>query len=137
MALSIRSVVYFNTTIRDRLGAAYEVLSQLEAAKVNLLAFSAVPTGIEQAQLVIFPDNVREFTKAAEALGLVLLGPNHALLVQGDDRLGAFADIHRRLSEAHINVYASNGVTDGRDGFGYVVYVRPEDFERAARVLGI
>jgi hypothetical protein len=96
-----------------------------------------VPTGIDQAQLVIFPDDVRQFTKAAEDMNLVLLGPNHALLVQGDDRLGAFADIHRRLSEERINVYASNGVTDGRDGFGYVVYVRPEDFERAARVLGV
>ena len=137
MALSIRSVEYFNATVRDRPGAAYEVLSQLASAKVNLLAFSAVPTGVEQAQLVIFPDNVREFTKAAEAQGLVLLGPIRALLVQGDDKLGAFADIHRRLSEAQINVYASNGVTDGRDGFGYVVYVRPEDFDRAARVLGV
>ena len=137
MALSIRKVEYFNTTVRDRPGAAHDVLSQLAAAKVNLLAFSAVPTGVDQAQLVIFPDNVQEFVKAAEAQGLALHGPNRALLVQGDDKLGAFADIHRALSEAQINVFASNGVTDGQDGFGYVVYVRPEDFERAARVLGV
>ena len=137
MPLSIRSVEYFNTTVRDRPGAAYEVLSQLASAQVNLLAFSAVPTGADQAQLVIFPDNVRAFTRAAEDQGLVLLGPSRALLVQGDDKLGAFADIHRRLSEAQINVFASNGVTDGQDGFGYIVYVRPEDFDRAARVLGV
>lgn len=137
MSLSIRCVDYFNTTVRDRPGTAYEVLSSLAAANVNLLAFSAVPIGAEHAQLVLFPDDARELSKAAESQGLVLSGPNRALLVQGDDRLGAFSDIHRKLSEAQINVFASNGVTDGREGFGYVVYVRPEHFDRAVKVLGV
>lgn len=57
-------------------------------------------------------------------------------LSRGDDKLGAFADIHRMLSDEQINVYASSGVTDGRGGFGYVLYVRPEDYQRAAVVLG-
>ena len=46
MSVSIRCVDYFNTTVRDRPGAAYEVLSRIAAAKVNLLAFSAVPIGV-------------------------------------------------------------------------------------------
>ena len=137
MALSIRCVEYCNVTVRDRPGAAYEVLSQLAAAKVNLLAFSAVPVGVEYTQLVLFPDNVKALAKAAEERGLTLAGPSRALLVQGDDKLGAIAEIHSKLSEAQINVYASNGVTDGQDRFGYVVYVRPEDFDRAAGVLGL
>lgn len=137
MGLSIRSVEYWNVTVRDRPGAAYEVLSQLAAANVSLLAFSAVPIGVEYAQLVLFPDSGKELARAVEQRGLALAGPNRALLVQGDDKLGAFAEIHSKLSEAAINVFASNGVTDGRDGFGYVVYVRPEDFDRAARVLGL
>ena len=41
------------------------------------------------------------------------------------------------LSDAGVNVFSSSGVTDGRGGFGYVVYVRTEDFENAARTLGI
>jgi len=137
MSVSIRCVDYFNTTVRDRPGAAYEVLSRIAAAKVNLLAFSAVPIGVEYTQLVLFPDDAKELSKAAEEQGLTLSGPNRALLVQGDDQLGAFANIHRQLSEAQINVFASNGVTDGHDGFGYVVYVRPEDFDRAAKILGV
>lgn len=137
MSVSIRCVNYFNTTVRDQPGAAYEVLSRIAAAKVNLLAFSAVPIGVEYTQLVLFPDDSKELSKAVEEHGLVLSGPNRALLVQGDDQLGAFANIHRQLTEANINVFASNGVTDGHDGFGYVVYVRPEDFDRAAKVLGV
>jgi hypothetical protein len=34
-------------------------------------------------------------------------------------------------------VYASTGVTDGRGAFGYVVYVREDQFEKAAEALGI
>ena len=64
-------------------------------------------------------------------------GPYSALLVQGDDKLGALAEIHESLYRASVNVYASSGVTDGRGTFGYVIYVRPEDFERAAGALGI
>lgn len=137
MAVTIQRVEYFNTNVRDRPGAAYEVLSHLSAADVNLLAFSAVPVGPDYTMLVLFPENVDMLARAAQELRLDLTGPNRAFMIQGDDKLGALADIHRALSEARINVYASNGVTDGRGGFGYVVYVRPEDFERASSVLGV
>ena len=75
--------------------------------------------------------------KAASLIGLHLSEPQHAFLVQGDDRLGALVGIHERLYEAGVNVYGSNGVTDGRGGFGYVLYVRPSDFEAAAAALGV
>jgi hypothetical protein len=55
----------------------------------------------------------------------------------GEDRLGALAAIHERLYEAKVNVYASNGVTDGRGGFGCVLYVRSEELDRAAPALGL
>ena len=68
---------------------------------------------------------------------MVLDGPHHALLIQGDDELGALAGIHQKLFEANINVYASSGVTDGRGSYGYLVYVKEEDYERAAQTLGV
>ena len=66
----------------------------------------------------------------------MLVGPHCAFLVQGDDRLGAFVDIHRRLAEASINVFSATGVSDGRGGYGYLIYVGPEDFGPAAELLG-
>ena len=92
--------------------------------------------GLEHTQLVLFPDSSDLLSKAAAGSGLTLTGPQHALLVQDDDRLGALADIHLTLLEANINVYASSGVTDGRGGYGYILYLRPEDFRKAAHVLG-
>jgi hypothetical protein len=58
-------------------------------------------------------------------------------LVQGDDELGALAGIHEKLYEANVNVYASSGVSDGKGSYGYVIYVRPEEYERAAKTLGM
>lgn len=137
MAVKIQCVEYFKTNVSDRPGAAYDILSKVAGAQVNLLAFSAIPTGLNSAQLVLFPDRGKDLAKVAEDFGLHLVGPDRAFLIQGDDQLGAFADIHRKLSNADINVYASSGVTDGREGFGYIVYVRPGEFDRASKVLGI
>jgi predicted amino acid-binding ACT domain protein len=137
MAVTIQCVEYFNTNVRDQPGAAYDILSKVAGARVNLLAFSAIPTGLDSTQLVLFPDHGKDLARVAEGMGLHLIGPNRAFLIQGEDQLGAFADIHRKLSSAEINIYASSGVTDGREGFGYIVYVRPEEFDRASKILGV
>ena len=137
MGASLRRVEYFYCTVRDRPGEAYRLLKKLAEEDVNLLAFNAVPTGPEITQLVIFPENVESLARVAEKAHLTLTGPHRAFLIQGDDQLGAIMEIHRKLFDANINVYASNGVTDGRGGYGYIIYVRPEDYEEAARVLGV
>jgi hypothetical protein len=36
-----------------------------------------------------------------------------------------------------VNVSAASGVGDGRGRFGYVIYVRPNEYEAAARALGV
>jgi hypothetical protein len=113
------------------------LLSQLARSGVNLLAFSAVPAGIEHTQLMLFPESVEALLRTAASTGLVLTGPQHAMLIQGDDELGALADVHRRLFDAEINVYASTGVADGQGGFGYVLFLRSEDIERARATLGL
>lgn len=137
MASRIRKVEYFHATVKDRPGEAYQLLSQLSGSGVNLLAFSAVPAGVEQTQLMLFPESVEALLRAAASEGWILTGPQHALLIQGDDELGALADVHRKLSDGHVNVYASTGVADGQGGFGYVIFIRSEDISRAASILGI
>lgn len=137
MSAKIKSVDYYYMTVPDKPGAACHVLFQLAAADVNLLAFSAVPIGPENTQLVLFPENAEALARGAENAGFVLSGPNRAFLIQGDDKLGALVGIHEQLSESGINVYASTGVSDGVGGFGYVMYVKGDQFDDAARVLGM
>lgn len=137
MATNIQRVDYFHAAVTDRPGEAYRLLSELASSGVSLLAFSAIPAGPEHTQLMLFPKSPDALMRVAGAAGLVLTGPQHALLIQGDDELGALAESHRALFDANVNVYASTGVADGQGGYGYVIYVRSEDFEEAARALGV
>jgi hypothetical protein len=137
MPFTIRSLEYYYVNVRDELGAAYRLLSQLAERGVNLLAFTAVPSGPSLAQFALFPEDPNKLVAEGRAVGLPLDGPYHALLVQDDDELGALADVHERLVRGGVDIYASSGVTDGRGSFGYVVYVREEQFEKAASALKV
>ena len=137
MAVRIRRVDYFYTTVRDRPGEAYRLLEQLAALGLNLLAFTAVPVGPLHTQLALFPEDSGRMASMAQRAGMTLDGPYSAFLVQGDDELGALAGIHQQLYQADVNVYASSGVTDGEGSFGYLMYVRPDDYDRACRALGV
>jgi hypothetical protein len=135
VAYTVRPVDYYYVTVRDELGAAYRVLRILAERGVNLLAFTAIPSGPSLAQFAVFPEDPSAFGAEARASQLPLDGPYHALLVQGDDALGAFANVHERLFQAGVDIYASSGVTDGQRSFGYVIYVREDQFERAVEAL--
>ncbi len=137
MALSVRRAAYFQATVRDQPGEAYKLLSQFLDIGINLLAFTAIPSGPLSTQLTIFPEDPERLSHTAKQAGLELGEPSLAFLIQGDDRLGALADIHEKLFKANVNVYASSGVTDGRGGYGYVLYVKPDEYERAAAALGL
>ena len=137
MAATIRKVEYFYAGVQDTPGEGHRFLAALASEGVNLLAFTAVPVGPGNTQFALFVDNPRKLKAAAERAGLTLSGPQHAILVQGDDELGALATIHRKLADASVNVFASTGVTDGRGGFGYIVHVRPEHVDEAAKALDL
>lgn len=137
MAFKVLRTSYFYLSVRDRPGEAYRLLTQLAELGVNLRAFTGVPMGPERTQLTVFPEDEAKFKAATAGAQFTADGPHPALLVQGDDELGALADIHERLQDAKVNVFASYGVTDGRGSFGYVLYVRPERIADATAALGV
>ena len=126
MAYKIRRADYYYAAVDDHPGEAYELLSQLASQGVNLIAITALPTGPMRTQLTLF-----------QKAGVMLDGPHRALLVQGDDEIGVLARLHTKLHHAGVDVYASSGVTDGRGGYGYIIYVRSDDFEKAAHALEV
>lgn len=137
MALNIRKVDYYYTSVEDQPGEAYKLLKQLADIGVNLLAFTAIPVGPMRTQFSLFSDDPNKLEEAARKAGFTIDGPNPALLVQGDDELGALTEIHKKLYRANVNVYASNGVTDGRGSFGYVLYIKPEEISTALAALDV
>ncbi len=137
MSYKIRRVDYFYFTVKDQPGEAYNMLNTLADLGISLLAFTAVPTGPNSTQITVFPEDSFKLTSEMKKAGLQMFGPNPAFLVQGDDELGALAGVHMKLYRASVNIYASSGVTDGKGSYGYVIYVRPEKYEQAAKTLGI
>ena len=137
MATKIRRVDYFYATIKDQPGQAYLFLQQLADLGINLLAFTAVPVGPYSTQLSIFPENAKNLTDLARHAGLKIEGPHHAILVQGNDEVGALADVHKQIYQAGVNIYASTGIATDKETYGYLLYIRPEAYERAAQALGL
>jgi hypothetical protein len=135
MAYDIRCVEYFYCSVKDQPGEAYKILSILSELGITMLAFHAIPIGPNNTQLTIFPADPNKLISEAKKAGMDLEGPHPAFLVRGDDHLGALSDLHKKLFDASVNIYASNGVTDGEGDYGYVLYVRPEEFERAKETL--
>ena len=137
MSFRIQKVEYYYCSVVDQPGEAYRLLSQLEKSWINLLAFTAIPIGPNRTQLAIFPEVASKLTIEAKRTNFPLDGPYYALLAQGDDELGAFADVHEKLYQASVNVYACSGVTDGKGSFGYILYIRSEEFDRAISALNM
>lgn len=137
MAEMVKRIQYFYATIEDKPGTASELLKNLSNRGVNMMAITAFPLGNGSSQVDFFPEKPDELIKAALDAGITLVGPKNAFLIQGDDRVGALHEHHLKLSDEGINVHAANGVVDGEGRFGYVLWVKPEDYERAAGALGI
>ena len=137
MADTIQEVEYFYAKVGDRPGQGRRLLEHLSEKGVNLLAFTAFPTGEGQVQLDFFPESVEKLQSAAADAAISLTGPKKAFLIQGEDRIGALHQHHLTLANAGINVRAANGVCDGRGRFGFILWVNPEEYQKAASALGI
>jgi hypothetical protein len=136
MADVVKRIDYYYTTVPARAGEGARILNALQAAHVNLLAFSGFPNRSGRAQLDFCPSNERTFRTAARKLSIKFVGPKTAFLIQGQDRTGAIASIANKLGKAHIAITALDAVTAGRRRYGAILWVKPADVAKAAKVLG-
>ena len=135
MAETIRLVDYFYVDAPDKPGEAACLLAQLKEAGINLLAFSGFPKG-RRAQLDFIPADPAAFKAVAKKNKWKLVGPKKGFLIQGDDRVGALAALLAKLSEAKINVTATEAISAGADRYGVILWVKARDVRRAVKVLG-
>lgn len=136
MALDIKKVEYFNTTVEGHAGEAAKLLSLFAGAGVNLLAFKAVPVGPGRTQFTLFPNDGSKMTAGAEKAGLILDGPHPAVLIKDDDdKSGDLAGIYEKLAQADMRVAESSGIAGINGGYGVILYLKPEDCEKAVAAL--
>jgi hypothetical protein len=137
MAVTIRRIEYYYITVEDKHGKGYWLFEHFRQNGVNLAAFTAFPLGGGRSQLDFVPEDAEKFRAAAAAANVDVVGPKRAFLVQGEDKVGAIVELHYKLSTAGINVHAANGVSDGTGRFGYILWVKAEDYDLAAQTLGV
>jgi len=135
MGDTIRTVDYFYVEAADKPGEAARMLDRVRAAGVNLLAFTGFPAG-RKAQLDFIPENAAAFRALAKAEKWKVKGPKKGFLIQGEDRVGALAEVLGRIAAAKVNVTATDAVCAGGGRFGVILWVPARDVSRAAKALG-
>ncbi len=132
----IRRIVYYDAAVADKPGEAARILSALERAGVNLIAFSGFPQGARKAQLDLMAADSAGLKKAARAAGLTLGTKKTGFLVQGEDHPGAAAAIAGKLAAEGINLTSMQVVCAGAGRYGGLFWVKPQDVRKAAKALG-
>ena len=134
MAETVRAADYFYVMVPDRPGEGARILGELKRAGVNLMAYSGFPSG-RGAQLDVVPTDPAAFRAVAKQKKWKVKGPKRTFLIEGDDRLGACADVLGRLAAAKINVTALDAIAGG-GRYAAILWVKPRDAKKAASVLG-
>jgi hypothetical protein len=135
MADTIQRVEYFYLQVPNKAGEGSRFLTALHEAGINLLAFSGFPEG-RGSQLDFVPADPTAFKQFARTAKWKLTGPKRVFLVSGEERVGAVAELHRKLAEAKINVTAIDAVCAGAGRYGAILWVAPRDVSKAAKLLG-
>jgi hypothetical protein len=135
MADTVQRVEYFYVQVPNKAGEGARYLTALHEAGLNLLAFSGFPEG-RGSQLDFVPVDPLAFRGFAKRAKWKLTGPKRAFLIGGEDRVGAVAEMHKKLAEAKINVTAIDAVCAGAGRYGAILWVAPRDFAKAAKLLG-
>jgi len=134
MAETVRTADYFYVMVPDKPGEGARVLGELRSAGVNLVAYSGFPSG-RGAQLDVVPTDPAAFKAVAKQKKWKVKGPKRAFLIEGDDRVGACADVLGRLAAAKINVTAMDALA-GSGRYAAILWVKPRDVKKTASVLG-
>ncbi|OGA13165.1 MAG: hypothetical protein A3G26_01910 [Betaproteobacteria bacterium RIFCSPLOWO2_12_FULL_65_110] len=135
MADRIRKADYFSMQVSNRVGEAMRLLKGLRDNGVNLLAFTGFPNG-RKAQVDLIPENTAALRRAATKMKLSLGKKKTVFLLQGDDRVGALANMLEKLAAARISMTAMDAACAGKGRYGAMFWVKPKDVARAARAIG-
>jgi hypothetical protein len=105
--MAARKVGYVDLKVPRRAGEGARILGALRKARVSLLAFTGFPDAAGKAQIDLVSDDIGAVRRVAQQEGWSLGPTKKGFLVQGRDR--------------------------GR--YGMILWVKPGDYTRAARVL--
>lgn len=135
MAYRAQKVNYCYVTVTNRAGSAAAILNQIKSSGINLLAFSGFPGKAGKAQVDLVAERLGGIQRLAKQNGWKLSKAKKAFLIQGNDTIGAVTGPVNRLARAMVNVTAADAVAAGKGRYGMILWVKPKDYNRAAKAL--
>ena len=133
--MAVRKVSYVDLKVPRRAGQAAQILGALDEAGVNLLAFTGFPDKGGKAQIDLVTDELAGVRRVARKQGWRLSKTKKGFLIQGRDQVGTVYRQLKKLADQGINVTAVDAVAAGKGQYGMILWVKPRDHARAARVL--
>ncbi len=135
MADQVKKVNYVYLTVPNRTGYGARVLGELKEAGVNLLAYSGFPGKRGKAQLDLIPENMAALRRFAQRKEWKISKIKKGFMIQGKDEVGAVHRHINKLAAEKINITAADAVAAGKNRYGMILWVKPKDYNRAAKVL--
>ncbi len=135
MASEILQIEYYNITVKGQITDASQLLSTIADAGADFHAFKAIPLESTRTQFTLFAKDSSKMAEGAKKSGLKLEGPYSALLIKGDEKPGALAEIYKKLSQAGIQVREASGIADINAGYGVILYLDQDDCGKAVAAL--
>jgi hypothetical protein len=135
MADRVRKVNYCYAKVSNRAGQGVKLLGEIRNAGVDMLAFSGFPIGRGKAQLDFVTEDMTGLRRLAKENGWRLSKTKKGFLVWGGDVPGAVHRHVQKLADRRISVTAADAVSAGKGRYGMLLWVKPKDYARAARVL--
>ena len=137
MSYDIKIAKYYIAEVEGHAGEGAKLFFLVASFGISLLAYKAITLDTMRTAFALFPNNEIKMTEGAKRVGLKIDGPRTALIIKGDDKSGALADIFEKLSKADINVRESSGIADINGSYGVILYLERDDCEKAAAILNI
>ncbi|MBN1440538.1 MAG: hypothetical protein JW929_14115 [Anaerolineales bacterium] len=135
MALEVRKVGCYAITVPGNIAEASKMLAAIAESGVDFLAYQAVPADSRHTRFTLIPVDDSVMSVGAEKAGLKFEGPDSAVIITGDERPGALAEIYGRLNRAGIHVEESSGMAHIRGGYGVILYLQKDDCGKAMAAL--
>ena len=135
MADRVRKASYCYLTVANRAGQGAKILEAIKKAEINLLAYSGFPLKGGKAQLDLITGNMASLRRLAKKQDWRMSKLKKGFVIQGKDDIGAVHRHIQKLADAKISVTAADAVSAGKGRYGMILWVKPKDYARAARVL--
>jgi hypothetical protein len=135
MAHEVCKVDYYSITVPNKPGEGARLLKALSEAGVNLVGLWGYPKGAGKSQLDMVPEEPKAFSAAAKKLKLKPGKKQVGFFVQGDDTVGACAEVFEKLAAVKVNVHAVQAASAGCGCYGMFLQVAPADVRKATKAL--